>query len=160
MACQVKVVLEELGLQYTARPMDLGKKEQKEQACQGLLSACYAAPTQQHTQLQSDDEGIPVSIAISYHLSDCVQWFLDINPNGRVPALVDHTKGDECVWETGSIMFYLCEQHGSDMLPKVGLSAEAFWLYAAYTAGTCCGRAVAGCKITAPIKIVFACRSQ
>ncbi|KAF7985521.1 hypothetical protein HWV62_3745 [Athelia sp. TMB] len=37
-------------------------------------------------------------------------WFLEINPNGRIPALVDHSRGDFKVFETAAILLYL-EQH-------------------------------------------------
>lgn len=38
--------------------------------------------------------------------------FLAINPNGRVPALIDHTDPDQqvAVWESGAIIYYLCEK--------------------------------------------------
>ena len=37
-------------------------------------------------------------------------WFLKINPNGRIPALKDPNRGDHCVFETASIILYL-EKH-------------------------------------------------
>ncbi|KAG2181102.1 hypothetical protein INT43_008684 [Umbelopsis isabellina] len=36
-------------------------------------------------------------------------WFIKINPNGRIPAIVDHSKNDFNVFETGAIMTYLCD---------------------------------------------------
>lgn len=37
-------------------------------------------------------------------------WFLKLNPNGRIPVLVDRNRNDFAVFETAAILLYL-EQH-------------------------------------------------
>src|SRR5690349_35343 len=45
------------------------------------------------------------------------EWFLRINPNGRVPAIIDHDNGDFAVFESDTILIYLAEKTGK-LLPK------------------------------------------
>lgn len=67
---KVSIALEEMGLPYVVRAIDLSKKEQKESE------------------------------------------FLKLNPNGRIPVIIDHDENDFVVFESGAILVYLAEKTG------------------------------------------------
>ena len=56
-------------------------------------------------------------------------WYLKINPNGRIPAIIDHDADDFTVFESGAILLYLAEKTGL-FLPadRKGRSLVLQWL--------------------------------
>ena len=56
-------------------------------------------------------------------------WFLELNPNGRIPVIVDHDAGDLVVFESGAILLYLAEKTGRLLGEGVrGRSETIQWL--------------------------------
>jgi len=84
---KASIMLEEIGLPYTVRPIRLQLGEQRE------------------------------------------PWYVRLNPNGRIPTIVDHDAGDFAVFESGAILIYLAEKTGK-LLPvdPRGRSVAIQWL--------------------------------
>lgn len=65
-------------------------------------------------------------------LQDKVQkepWFLKLNPNGRIPVIIDHDADDFVVFESGAILIYLAEKTGRLMPTDAkGRSRVLQWL--------------------------------
>ena len=57
--------------------------------------------------------------------------YLAINPNGRIPAIVDHTPdGDIRVFESGAVLLYLAEKFGGLLPTDPAARIEAIaWTY-------------------------------
>ncbi|KAI0336813.1 glutathione S-transferase C-terminal-like protein [Cubamyces sp. BRFM 1775] len=59
--------------------------------------------------------------------------FTKLNPNGRLPALVDHSNGDFTIWESDAILLYLVEKYDKEHKLSVTDEKEKFqliqWLF-------------------------------
>ena len=45
------------------------------------------------------------------------EWFLKINPNGRIPAIIDHDNNGLSVFESGAILLYLADKYNK-LIPQ------------------------------------------
>ena len=84
---KASIMLEEIGVPYTVKPIRLEMLEQKQ------------------------------------------EWYLKLNPNGRIPTIVDRDEGDFAVFESGAILIYLAEKTGQ-LMPRdsKGRSAVIQWV--------------------------------
>ncbi|WP_420466179.1 glutathione S-transferase family protein [Panacagrimonas sp.] len=73
-----------------------------------------ATPNGWKASILLEELGVPYTLhAISLSKGDQkTPDFLKINPNGRIPAIVDREEGDFAVFESGAIMIYLAEKYG------------------------------------------------
>ena len=54
-------------------------------------------------------ELVPISFA---KREQKAPWYLELNPNGRIPTIVDRGNNDFAVFESGAILWYLAEKYG------------------------------------------------
>ena len=93
----------------------------------------YTSPTPNgyKVSITLEELGLPYKVH-AIDLSSGAQkepWFTAINPNGRIPAIVDRGNGDFAVFESGAIMLYLAERAGR-LIPadEKGRSRVVQWL--------------------------------
>jgi glutathione S-transferase len=90
-----------------------------------------ATPNGWKISITLEELGLPYSVR-HIHLSQKQQkepWYLELNPNGRIPTIVDHDNDDFAVFESGAIMIYLAEKTGKLMPRDVkGRSTVIQWL--------------------------------
>jgi GSH-dependent disulfide-bond oxidoreductase len=93
----------------------------------------YTAPTPNghKVSVTLEELGMPYTVH-AIDLAAKVQkepWFLALNPNGRIPVIVDREAGDFPVFESGAILVYLAEKTGR-LMPQdtKGRSRVMQWL--------------------------------
>jgi GST-like protein len=93
----------------------------------------YTAPTPNgyKTSIALEELGLPYEVHV-VNLGENEQKrpeYLKINPNGRIPTIVDRDAGDFAVFESGAILIYLAEKTGKLMPPDPkGRSQVIQWL--------------------------------
>ncbi|WP_339525395.1 glutathione S-transferase family protein [Pseudomonas sp. EL_65y_Pfl2_R96] len=90
-----------------------------------------ATPNGHKVSIVLEELGLPYTVhALSFDKKEQKsEDFLKINPNGRIPAIVDRAHGDFAVFESGAILIYLAEMTGK-LLPQdpKGRSVVLQWL--------------------------------
>jgi GST-like protein len=90
-----------------------------------------ATPNGHKISIALEEMGLPYTVhALDLSKNDQKQpAFLAINPNGRIPAIVDREQDDFAVFESGAILIYLAEKTGKLMQADMkGRSLVMQWL--------------------------------
>jgi glutathione S-transferase len=90
-----------------------------------------ATPNGWKASVTLEELGLPYEVhALSLSKKQVKEpWFLKINPNGRIPAIVDREADNFVVFESGAIMIYLAEKTGRLMAKDAkGRSRVMQWL--------------------------------
>ncbi len=90
-----------------------------------------ATPNGHKASVVLEELGLPYTVhAINLASNEQKQpWFLAINPNGRIPAIIDREADDFAVFESGAILIYLAEKTGRLMPSDAkGRSRVIQWL--------------------------------
>ena len=90
-----------------------------------------ATPNGHKASVALEELGLPYTVhPINLAANEQKQpWFLAINPNGRIPAIIDRDADDFAVFESGAILIYLAEKTGRLMPSDAkGRSRVIQWL--------------------------------
>ena len=92
-----------------------------------------ATPNGHKISIALEELGLPFNV---HHLSLSKNEqkqpdYLRLNPNGRIPTIIDRDNNDFVVFESGAILIYLAEKTASPLLPKDGPARAATleWLF-------------------------------
>ncbi len=78
-----------------------------------------ATPNGWKVSILLEELGLPYTVR-ALSLQDGQQhepWYVKLNPNGRIPTIVDKDAGDFTIFESGAILIYLADKAGR-LLPK------------------------------------------
>ncbi len=93
----------------------------------------YTSPTPNGWKVSITLEELEIPYAVKPIRLDKLEqkedWFIALNPNGRIPVIVDRDNDDFAVFESGAIMLYLAEAAGK-LLPtdRKGRSQVMQWV--------------------------------
>lgn len=91
----------------------------------------WTTPNGRKVSIALDELELPYTVH-PIVIKDHVQkqpWFLKINPNGRIPAIIDRANENFTVFESGAILLYLAERTGRLMPTDAkGRSRVIQWL--------------------------------
>ena len=79
----------------------------------------WATPNGHKVSIALEELGLPYEVhrVVLKEQQQKQPWFLKINPNGRVPAIIDRDEHNFAVFESGAILIYLAEKAGA-LLPS------------------------------------------
>ena len=90
-----------------------------------------STPNGHKVSIALEELGLPYTVrAISFEKKEQKEpWYLELNPNGRIPTIIDHDEDDFVVFESGAILIYLAEKTGKLMpTDRKGRSRVIQWL--------------------------------
>lgn len=100
-----------------------------------LILYTSGTPNGQKASITLEELGLSYKVE-NIQISKNVQkedWFLKINPNGRIPALMDRTPGpdgkplEKRIFESGAMMLYLCARYDPEHRLSYPYDSDEYW---------------------------------